>query len=207
MRYTKFADVLGAGAMLALVACGGTSSASPSPAPATPAPTTCCTPPPSPSASSGPSTFVPCTTSPPTTSAEPAESGPTGACKVAQILYTSNGPCGPGGSGQTYAQACPVTDDLGMKLDHNPTSGPAGGADPVCRCQATWMSATYTVTQTPVNQTQYTVKVQLTFGPTSAETFDVVVLSVESGSLADDILCGNGDPSTSIKGSSPGPCS
>ena len=58
-----------------------------------------------------------------------------------------------------------------------------------------------------MNQTQYTVQVKLTFGPTSTESFDVIVLSVESGSLADDILCGSGDPSTSIKGTSPGPCS
>ena len=191
-------------ATVALAACGAASSGPT----ATPLQTALQTPNPTPTPSANLPAYVPCSTQAPSTSAEPTDSGTTGACEVAQILLTPSGSvCKPTASGQKYAQACPVTDDLGAALDRQPLSGPGGGADPICRCQSTWMSATYMVTPTPVQQTQYTVKVMLVYGPGSTQTFDVVVLSVESGSLASDLLCGTGDPSTSIKGSSPGSCS
>ena len=115
--------------------------------------------------------------------------------------------CGPPDTGKHYADVCPVTTDLGAALDRQPLSAPAGGADPVCRCQASYMSATYMVEPSATQQAEYIVQVHLDFGPGSSLTFDLIVDSVESGSLASDILCGNGDPSTSIKGSKPGACS
>lgn len=148
-----------------------------------------------------------CSTQPPSSSAEPAESGATGACEVAQILLPPSGTvCEPSSGSQHYADVCPVTQDLGAALDRQPLSGPGGGADPVCRCQNTYSSATYLVSSAPAAG-EFTVQVKLVFGTSSSVTLDVIVESVESGSLASDILCGSGDPSTSIKGSSPGPCS
>ena len=122
-------------------------------------------------------------------------------------MYPTSGTvCGPAGSGKHYVDACPVTTDLGAALDRQPLSASGGGADPVCRCQNSYMSVTYTVMPSAQQPSQYVVQVHLSFGPGSSLTFDLIVDSVESGSLASDILCGNGDPATSIKGSSPGAC-
>ena len=99
-----------------------------------------------------------------------------------------------------------MTPSLAQALDKNPTSGPGGGAAPLCRCQNTWQSATFRAEPEAGGQgVTYDVQVVLDFGGDS-EKFTVVVFGVESGFLADDIYCTNGGPSTSIKGASPGPC-
>ena len=193
-------------ATLCLGACGGSSTdGTPTPSASPSATATAAA---SPSASATTAGFVVCTTAAPSASAEPSDSGTAGACEVAQILYPPSGNvCGPAGSGQHYADVCPVTTDLGAALDRQPLSAGGGGADPVCRCQNSYTSATYMVMASAGQPAEYVVQVHLAFGPNSSLTFDVIVDSVESGSLASDILCGNGDPNTSIKGSSPGACS
>ena len=194
-----------AGLALLGAACGSASTTTSSgAATATPSPSATATPTPTATADT---TFAACTTQAPSASAEPTDSGANGACEVAQILFPPSGPlCSPQ-QGQSYASACPVTSSLGAALDRNPLSGPGGGAQPLCRCQASYMTATYMVRGVAGQPMQFIVQTKVTFGPSSTEVFDIIVMSLESGSLADDVLCGNGDPSTSIKGSSPGGCS
>jgi hypothetical protein len=96
---------------------------------------------------------------------------------------------------------------LASRLDANPLSGPGGGADPVCRCQNTWQSATWQVEgPTSAGPTTYDVRVVLGFGPSSQESFDVSVDGVESGSLIADIQCAGLGSSSSIFSASPPAC-
>jgi hypothetical protein len=138
----------------------------------------------------------------------PADNGPTGACEAAEILYPSSGqPCTPSSGKFVTSSNCPLYPDLAQRLDQQPLGGPGGGADSVCRCQNTWMSSTYQVEgPTPDGPTTWDVRVIIVFGPSSQESFDVIVQAVASGSLISDIQCGGGGASTSIKQASPGPC-
>ena len=133
-----------------------------------------------------------------------SDNGPVGSCEAAMILMPqSGGPCTPAGGG-TYSSTtnCPLYPALANRLDSHPTSGSGGGADPVCRCQNTWQSATYQVAgPTPDGPTTYVVRVVLQFGPSSSESFDVIVQGVASGSLISDIQCAGMGASTSIMSS------
>lgn len=98
-------------------------------------------------------------------------------------------------SGAAYSAAagCPVTQRLQQRLQAGPTSGAAGGADPVCRCQN---SAT-PIPVMLVTQGGASAIVKASFGfPGHPDDVQFVVSDLGGRWFVDDTYCA--DPSTSI---------
>ncbi|GAC1463825.1 MAG: hypothetical protein PVSMB7_06050 [Chloroflexota bacterium] len=119
---------------------------------------------------------------------DPKHPGP---CYSGKLLYRTFG-----------ARGCPVTTRLRDRLQSNPTSGPGGGADPVCRCQSPPLTTTYHLDSNSDGVALVTAwfsydhrHIGITF----------VVLHRADGWRVDDIYCAN-RPVGSIYHSPVGPC-
>jgi len=132
-------------------------------------------------------------------------SDPDGASRVAHLLYPDFGFVNCSSMPSGYSN-CPVTDRLATRLNAQPLSGSAGGAEPVCRCQNSWMSVSVSTNVSPYDSTISIAHVVLNFGA-AEERFDVTILRTAGGWFADDISCAGQDShATSIYASSPAPC-
>jgi hypothetical protein len=122
-----------------------------------------------------------------------------GAAVVAGILYPpSGGVCGANGK----YDSCPVTDGLAQRLDSNPIAH----AEPLCRCQNTYRSATITTEALPPGNPGAIAHVVLDFGG-STEKLDVTVIRSDGGWFASDTSCtGQDQGTTSIYAATPPPC-
>jgi len=123
-----------------------------------------------------------------------------GAAVVAGILYPpSGGVCGANGKYDT----CPVTDGLAQRLDSNPL----GHAEPLCRCQNTYQSATITTEPLPPGNPGAIAHVVLDFGGGTTVQLDVTVIRAPGGWFASDTSCTGQDPQvTSIYAATPPAC-
>lgn len=121
-----------------------------------------------------------------------------------QALIATGGPtpCRPA-QDEMWSQSagCPVTARLQQRLQSGPTTGPAGGADPVCRCQNI---APATVTLVSTDGRTAEVGARFQFAKPLDIHFSVVQEGQGSGWLVDDSSCG--DPSTSIYATPVKPC-
>lgn len=97
---------------------------------------------------------------------------------------------------------CPLTPRLRARLATNPTSGPGGGADPMCRCQNVTSRSVYVVLQN--NGATARVEARLFFGA-SAVNLTFALIDAGGRWLVDDTYC-FGRPATSIYHSPVGPC-
>jgi hypothetical protein len=122
-----------------------------------------------------------------------------GAAVVAGILYPpSGGVCGANGK----YDSCPVTDGLAQRLD----SGPLAGAEPLCRCQNTYQSATITTEALPPGNPGAIAHVVLDFGASTVK-IDVTVIRSAGGWFASDTSCtGQDSGTTSIYAATPPAC-
>jgi hypothetical protein len=125
---------------------------------------------------------------------------PNGAAVVAGILYPpSGGSCAASGK----YDGCPVTDGLAQRLNANPLKA----AEPLCRCQNTYQSATITTTALPAGNPGAIAHVVLDFGGGTTVKLDVTVLQTAGGWFASDTSCTGQDPqATSIYAATPPPC-
>ena len=123
-----------------------------------------------------------------------------GAAVVAGILYPpSGGVCGANGK----YDSCPVTDGLAQRLDSNPLTG----AEPLCRCQNTYQSATITMEALPPGNPGAIAHVVLDFGAGATVKLDITVLQTSGGWYASDTSCtGQDAQATSIYAAAPPPC-
>ena len=122
-----------------------------------------------------------------------------GAVVVAGILYPPTG-----GSCSTSGKydACPVTDGLAQRLDSNPLRA----AEPLCRCQNTYQSATITTEALPQGNPGAIAHVVLDFGGSTVK-LDITVLRTAGGWFASDTSCTGQDPQvTSIYAATPPAC-
>jgi hypothetical protein len=108
----------------------------------------------------------------------------------------------PSGASFSAAAGCPVTQRLEQRLHANPTGGPAGGADPVCRCQN--VPAPVPVTLETPGGTSALVRASFAFTGSPPDDVRFVVLSQGGRWFVDDTYCA--DPSTSIYVSPVRPC-
>jgi hypothetical protein len=91
-------------------------------------------------------------------------------------------------SGPHYSGAagCPVTQRLEQRLQTNPGSGTAGGADPICRCQ----NANTPPPVTLISQAGASATVQVAFGfPGHPNDVGFSVLSTGGRWYVDDTFC------------------
>jgi hypothetical protein len=100
------------------------------------------------------------------------------------------------------APGCPVTGRLKRRLQANPTSGPGGGADPICRCQNTPQRATTYHLDSNTGKLAH-VTARFYFTPPVDMTF--VVVRQRRGWRVDDVYCA-GRPGMSIYQSPVQPC-
>lgn len=122
-----------------------------------------------------------------------------GAAVVAGILFPPAG-AGCGTSGKY--DSCPVTDGLAAQLDSNPFKQ----AEPLCRCQNTYQSATITTEALPQGNPGAIAHVVLDFGGSTVK-LDVTVLRTAGGWFASDTSCTGQDPQvTSIYAATPPAC-
>jgi len=82
--------------------------------------------------------------------------------------------------------ACPFTPRLKARMQAIISGFSGGGADPVCRCQNTYTSATVT---TELVSGQAVAHVVLGFGPSSTVRMDWVFVQSGGAWLADDSYC------------------
>lgn len=122
-----------------------------------------------------------------------------GAAAVAGILFpASGGVCGANGK----YDSCPVTDGLAQRLDSNPLAR----AEPLCRCQNTYQSATITTEALPQGNPGAIAHVVLDFGGSTVK-LDITVLRTAGGWFASDTSCSGQDPQvTSIYAATPPAC-
>jgi len=98
-----------------------------------------------------------------------SDNGVRGACEAAMAVFTPSGSTCQPPQGKTYATSanCPFMPALAQRLDSNPLHA----ADPICRCQNSYQSATYQVAgPTSAGPTTYDVRVTLNFGA-ATQTF------------------------------------
>ena len=122
-----------------------------------------------------------------------------GAAVVAGILYPPSGSaCAVSGK----YDSCPVSDGLAVRLDSNPLQH----AEPLCRCQNTYQSATITTEALPQGNPGAIAHVVLDFGGSTVK-LDVTVLRTTGGWFASDTSCTGQDPQvTSIYAATPPAC-
>jgi hypothetical protein len=112
------------------------------------------------------------------------------------------GPCRPAtGARFSAAAGCPVTRRLQQRLQADPTGGPGGGADPVCRCQ----NASSPVPVSLVAQGGASATVRAAFGfPGHPDDVQFTVVDLNGRWFVDDTYCA--DLSTSIYQTPVKPC-
>ena len=122
-----------------------------------------------------------------------------GAAVVAGILFpSSGGSCGASGK----YDSCPVTDGLAQRLDSNPLAR----AEPLCRCQNTYQSATVTTEALPQGNPGSIAHFVHDFGGSTVK-LDITVLRTAGGWYASDTSCTGQDPQvTSIYAATPPAC-
>jgi hypothetical protein len=171
------ASAAAAGALLALSACGGgpTSSAT-SAATAAPA-----------SNSTAAPTAAPAATPAPSPTSDLSQ-----VAAVANRIFpaTPTRDCFTGG-----LDSCPFTPRLKARMQAIISGSSGGGADPVCRCQNTYTSATVTA---ELVSGQAVAHVVLGFGPSSTVRMDWVFVQSGGAWLADDSYCTTQGSATSI---------
>jgi len=122
-----------------------------------------------------------------------------GAAVVAGVLFP---PSGAGCAANGKYDSCPVTDGLAAQLDANPFKQ----AEPLCRCQNTYQSATITTEALPQGNPGAIAHVVLDFGGSTVK-LDITVLRTAGGWFASDTSCTGQDPQvTSIYAATPPAC-